>query len=44
MRTDSTFISEEFVFTLKKNIKNNYGKEFYQKPKEKKLKELKKYS
>ena len=38
MRTDSTFISEEFVSTLKKNIKNNYGKEFYQKPKEKKIK------
>jgi DNA topoisomerase-1 len=38
MRTDSTFISEDFQKTLNDHIENKYGKDFYQKSKEKKVK------
>tara|TARA_R110002074_G_scaffold35018_3_gene95830 strand:+ start:55 stop:2103 length:2049 start_codon:yes stop_codon:yes gene_type:complete len=31
IRTDSTFISEDFHENLKQNIKNNYGEEYYKK-------------
>jgi len=38
MRTDSTFMSEDFVRTLKNNITENYGKEYYRIPQKKKVK------
>ena len=38
MRTDSTFISEDFQKTLNDHIDNKYGEGFYQKSKEKKVK------
>ena len=38
MRTDSTFMSEDFVKDLKTKIQNEYGKEFFQKPNKKKVK------
>jgi DNA topoisomerase I len=38
MRTDSTFISEEFQDKLKETIKQDYGDNIYQKSKEKKVK------
>lgn len=38
MRTDSTFMSEDFVNDLKSKIHNDYGKEFFQKPSKKKVK------
>ena len=38
MRTDSTFMSEDFVKDLKSKIQNDYGKEFFQKPSKKKVK------
>ena len=38
MRTDSTFISEDFQKILNNHIENKYGEGFYQKSKEKKVK------
>jgi len=38
MRTDSTFMSEDFVKDLKSKIQNDYGKEFFHKPNKKKVK------
>lgn len=38
MRTDSTFISEEFQSKINKHIDETYGDEYYNKPTEKKVK------
>ena len=38
MRTDSTFMSDDFVKNLKTKIHSDYGKEFFQKPAKKKIK------
>ena len=38
MRTDSEFISEDFSNTLNRHIDDNYGAEYYNKPKVKKIK------